>query len=547
MTYVKYNTLLVFLLVIVIVWLRNDKFWQRKLFENKWQVAGFLAILFIGILARTLFFNTYPPPDGRFSIEEVQAGRHSFPLVSLFADPAVKFLGGSMFNLRLPFVLLSYLSIIFFYIACRLYFKTYFAAIFATGLLATSSILATTSRIAIEWFTPITTFSLALAGIFYACTRRDWAAFAIAGFTTGLALLEYQGFKYVILLCLLWFLTYFFAPSESYCNSPRSAVSFSNFKRHLPKILFMLFFVFITFLPEVINDARVGPFGWFTESYHRHNDEINREQAEWTQEQVIHKKLHNINTMLNSIFLRVGDRSFFQGSMTDYFTGLLGILAFVYCILFFKHSQAKLLPLITIPTTLVAMGIFTWNPNVKYAVPLIPLYFLTIGIFIDDIGQVLRRNKIVIRALIILLASLMAFNLHQFFFVELHDNYRAVHEQFYTFEGVLAHQIALLQQKDNTAVINLMSDQQWFALPNDYSWLYDISRVKYISTEEQLSNTTGYVLAHDKYIDMVKKFSSPEKCKQWKTQFDRNEMILCELNPSLNSTYELSVKNVSGQ
>jgi len=489
-----------------------------------------------------LFLNTYPPPDGRFSIEEVQAGRgQTFPLVNLFAELGIKLLGASMFNARLPFVLLSCFSILFFYIACRLFLKTYFGAIFATGLFATSSILATTSRIAIEWFTPITTFSLGLAGIFYACTRRDWASFAIAGFTIGLVLLEYQGFKFVVLLCLVWFLSYFFTKDGAHCNSPRSTYRFSNLVSQLPKILFMLFFVFITFLPEF--NSRLD---WFTMSYNGHKHEIETRHANLTPKQIISDDLNKIHIMINSVFLSVGNMSFFERSMVDYFTGLLGVVAFVYCILFIRQSHAKLFPLI-IPATLVAAGFFSINPSVKYAVPLIPLYFLTIGIFIDDIGQILGRNKIAIRTLIILLVALMTFNLYHFFVVELNDNYRVVHEQFYDFNMKLVDQIVLFQQKNSTAVINVLSDQVWLGPSgSDYSWLYDTSRLKYLPLEEQLSNATGYVLSHDKYINIVKKFSSPENCKQWKTQFDRNEMILCELNQRLNSTHELSVKDVSG-
>jgi len=525
---IRYNLLLLLLLVMVIVWLRDGKFWPRKLFDNKWQIVWFLAILIVGILARTLFLHHYPPPDGQY-IEEVQSGAFlEFPLVNLFAETGIKLFGASMLSIRIPFVFLSSFSIIFFYIACRLFLKTYFGAIFSTGLFAASNFLATSSRIAIEWYTPITTFCLALAGIFYACTRRDWAAFAIAGFTMGLALLEYQGFKFVTLLCLIWFLSYFLTKGNTYCNSPRKAYRFSNLIKQIPKILFMLLFVFITFLPEFVPSDRSGPFAWFTESYYRHQQDIGARRVGATAEQIIQNNLHKIYAMVQAVFLNDLGNLNIHRSMVDYFTGLLGVVAFLYCILFFKQSHAKLLPLITIPTTLVSAGLFSWNPSVKYAVPLIPLYFLTIGIFVDDIKQILRNNKAIIRALTVLLLALMAFNLYTFFAVEM--NSEAVKDQFYNFGVIISDQIALLQ-RNSTSFIYVLSDMTFLShTGNDYSWLYDSSRMKHLSTEDQLSNVTGYVLAHDSYIDMVKKFSLPEKCKQWKTVFDRNELIICDVS-----------------
>ena len=123
------------LLLLLCLCLQGRGFWPRKLIATRGQLAAFLAVLIVGVLARTVHFDIYPPDDGQLW-EESQMGAAAydaargggldnfFPLSTLIAEVGFRLFGVSMRALRLPFVVLGAASVAVFFAAARLFFKT---------------------------------------------------------------------------------------------------------------------------------------------------------------------------------------------------------------------------------------------------------------------------------------------------------------------------------------------------------------------------------------------------------------------------------------
>jgi hypothetical protein len=160
---------------------------------------------------------------------------------------------------------------------------------------------------------------------------------------------------------------------------------------------------------------------------------------------------------------------------------------------------------------------------------LIPVYLIAIGVFIDDFFDSRQPfKKIFFYAMLAILAGLIALNLYNFFAIAVNNPH--VQDDFYDMELNVVNGIINAQKRDPEATVYLFSNYNLLQMANDYYWMYDYKKVKVINSTSQLENATGYLLAHDSYINASKAYAEAHDCEQWKTKFERNEMLLCRIN-----------------
>ncbi len=534
------NLGLLALLVAVCLWIQGRSFWPRPLIATRRQLAALLAVLIVGVLARTVHFDIYPPDDGQLW-EESQMGAAAadaayhggldsfFPLTTLTAEVGFRLLGVSMRALRLPFVVLGAASVAVFFVAARLFFNTYFAAFFTTALFASCAMLAGASRVALETMAPIFTTAVALAALFYACAKRSVAAYALAGFANGLLALEYFSYKVLPGFAGLLLLMDGFQPrTEPYCNTPPREYRLANLCAALPGLLAFGAFACAAAAPVVLAS-------WYHEltplldGYARHHHGLTIARAQLTFQQALWADATRMGQAASLVFWQGthGDLLPLSMGVVDVYTGVLGVVALVYCAVRARRCPAKLF-LVTAVILLVALsGWLTSSPARYRLVPLIPYYLLMIGVPVDDLCARVTRYRTALRSALLLgLIALCGFNLYQFFGVALnHPNVRA---NFHDLNMILTSEFAAIQRREPAATIYLLSDRDFLGMSSDYAFLYNPKRVRVVTSAAQLAQAHGYLFAHDRYIPAAQSLQGLSDCRQWDTGFGHT-VLACRL------------------
>ncbi len=521
-------------------WMRGRPVWPRPMLESRWQIAALLAVVLIGAWARSYRFDVYPPEDGQLWEEsQLGAGGYAssqgqgldnfFPLPTLTAETGFRLLGVSMHTLRIPFRVLGIASIVVFFLAARLFFKTYLAAWFATALFATSALLAAVGRIALETMSPIFTECVALAALFYACTKRDYAAFALAGFANGLLMTEYFSYKIVPVYAGLLLVTILFQAPAPYCNAGRRIVGARGWSRASPLLLVALGFGLAVILPVLLSDPG-QPLMPFVEGFARHKAALTDRAASESIQQVLTDLYGRVRLVATYLFIGGGGADLLPVTLgaIDYYTGVLGVVALAYCALFAWRSPAKLFLTVAIVLTVVLSGALVQNPMRYRLIPLVPIWFLAVGTLLDDLGDRFPRHHRVLAAMAVaLLVGVAGVNFRNLFVVALHD--RDVAVNFYDLNVLMAKEIASLQRGDPGATVYLLSRREHLAYINDYYFLYDHDHVRVVSSVDKLEQAHGYLLADNEFVEPAAAYPRAKDCRHWRTDNNRDRLVSCRL------------------
>jgi hypothetical protein len=506
------------------------------------QVFWFFVILVLGIFGRVYLFDTFPSPDAQLW-EEPQTGKIAYdayqgpgfdsltPVVTFIGEMGFHIFGFSLQRFRIIFLIFSILSIPLFFLAARLFLRNYYAAIFSTALYASSAYLLGAARIAGEWLFPVFTTCLALFSIFYAATKRSYASFALAGFTNGILMLEYYGYKIVSLFGLLFMLIYFFFDhSETSCNTASKNWGFKVLISNMPKLIVFALFFSAALLPVILANIS-NPLYPFAEGYLRHKTMMELKYSSMTLADKLAEHAHKVSDASQYLFMKAGGKDLLPPTMgaIEYFTGLLGVVALAYCAVSCRRTPAKMYLVLTIVITVILSGVLAHNPSRYRLISLIPVYLLAIGVFIDDFSDSKPRfKKIFLSVMFVILAGLIAINLYNFFVVAVHD--QNVQDDMYDKELNVVNAIIRVQKQYPETITYLFSNYNLLEMANDYYWMYDYTKVKVINSTVQLENATGYLLAHDSFINSSKSYARAHDCEQWKTRFERNEILLCKVD-----------------
>ena len=526
----------------------------RRLIEDRMQLGVFLGIVALGFGMRTWLFSEFPPRRGQL-LEEPQTGVLGyqaitsdgldvvFPLPNLLAEAGLRLFGFTLEGLRLPFVFWGVASVVFFFVASRLFFRTFFAASAAGALFAGCAFLAGSSRIAIETMSPITTTTIALAAVFYCCTRTSGLSFFVAGFGIGLLFLESVAFKLVAGL-LMVFLVAFFSQRRTpeACNVSEGSYAVGNLWRHKWQFVFLLLTVAAIYLPIVVSGAESVTTS-FLENIIRHRVGVEEEVTGRSWTAVLESQLPKAKATLPFVFGGSGDAGHdilpSSRGLIDEASGVVGVVALVFCLVTAKRNPARAFLVLTICAAVVLSGVMVVNPSRYRLVPIIPLYFLAIGVLVEAV--LLRwpdRRRLVVVSCTAGLLLAVAFNIHIFFGEAVDDP--GVQQYFYDFKLVVAQQIAELQRGSTDERTLLVSGYDFLAVPNDYSFLYDPERVQVIPSIDVLAEQGEGIraryhslVAHDDFIPRLDEIPNVAECRTEDlagTVYHEHHLVVCTLN-----------------
>lgn len=519
--------------------LRRGPFWPRPLIATRGELAGFLLLLAVGTAMRTVGFDTFPPDDGQHS-EEAQLGGGAygaihgghldsfFPLTTLTAESGFRLFGVSMRALRLPFLALGVLSVPLFFVAARLFFQSYAAALFASGLFATNAYLAGSSRIALESMSAITTLCLALAAVFYACVRRDPFCAAFAGFASGLVFLEYFSYKLVPVASAFLLLGRWLQDTNApYCNAVGSPYRWAHLWRMRGYLLIGALFA-IGALAAVLATDREN-WGPVMEGYLRHRMEFDRQALPLGE--ALAGAAERVVRSAGYVFQNGEGEDVFPTSMglLDPVTGWLGVAALAWCAARGRRCPAKRFLLLAVVLYVVLGGVLVPLPKRYRLIPVIPFFCLAAAVILDDLLAFLPRwRRAIVAASATLLVALGVLNAHRFFVVALHDPNAMT--KFTDMDLVIGQGLGELQKSDPGATVYLLSDRSFFSNVNDYYFLYNHERVKVVATPEELAGLRGSVLAHEPFVDAAEKIPGVHDCRQWRPRPWPKTLIACRFS-----------------
>jgi hypothetical protein len=498
----------------------------RAIIATRGELAGFLLLFLVGAAMRTIGMDKFPPHDGQL-LEELQTGGAGwdaivngsldsfFPLSMLTAEIGFHFLPGSMTTLRLPFVVFGILSVPLFFVAARLFFRSYAAAFLASGLFATNAFLAGSSRIALESMSPVITECFTLAALFYACVKRAPFAAALAGFATSLSFTEYFSYKLLpVPAAFLLLARWLQGGDAAYCNAVGPAYRWSNLWRAWREMLFAAVFSLAAMATVLASDWH--GFSPIFEGYLRHRPGFDQVQLPLVQNLIAAAK--RVRDAAKYTFVSGGGIDVLPASMglTDRLTGCLCVAALAWCALSGRRRPAKLFLVLATILYLVLGGVLVLDPQRYRFIPLIPFACLAVGVIVDDaLARFPKRSQVIAAASAALLMVLAALNVHRFFAVAIHDN--AVLRAFNYVDATLALGLAAAQKSDPGATIYLFSNRVGLGVPNPTFFLYDYTRVKVVGTVDELAGAHGPLLTHDSFIETVKTIPALEDCQRWES------------------------------
>lgn len=533
--------------------LSSEPLLPRRLIEDRTQLMALAAVVLVGFGMRTWGFSEFPPRQGQL-LEEPQTGHSAlqsirfddldvvFPLPNLLAEAGLRLLGPSLEALRVPFLIWGVLSVVVFFVACRFFFETFSAAFIASGLFAGCAFLAGSSRVAMETMSPVTTTAIALAAAFYCCTRANGFSFYVAGIGIGLLFLEFVGFKLVAGM-LLVFLCGFFSQRRTpeACNVSVGGFAFRHLWRRKWQFLLLVLTIVAIYLPIIVSGPEEITES-FLENIIRHRVDVTQEAAGRTWTSVVQNQLPKAKATLPFVFGGSGgaDHDLLPSSrgLIDEASGVVGVLALVFCLFTSNRNPARLFLVLTICAAVVLSGVMVVNPSRYRLVPIIPLYFLAIGVLVEGLlNRWPERRGLVVKCCTAGLCLTVAFNIFLFFGEAIDDP--DVQRYFYDFNIVVAQQIAALQRESPEVRTLLISDLDFLGGPNDYAFMYDPGQVDVIPSIKDLASQDGddppryqFLLTHDDHIPVLGDFPLFAECRSESftgTIYQGHRLVVCVL------------------
>lgn len=505
-------------------------------------LALLLAVFAAGVLARTLYLTSFPPLDGQLW-EECQTGTVAegsiltggldlfFPLTNLIAEAGFRFYGQTMIGLRLPFVLLSVLSIVLFHAAARQLLRTRGAALVATALFATSAYLGAAGRVALESMAPIATLCTALLATFYACRTRSLTAFALTGLSGGLLLLEYTSYKlYAPLLFATAGLAALAAPPDrpGLYPEPPWSVTLWFYRWHFAVLLFACAAVIVpVFAQNPVESLQI-----LGEGVTRNRTAIEQGGLAASWQVWAHAAQGRLIAAFRQIFLGAGSPDLLPptSGLVDPVTGVLGLFGLAYCAGTARRDARRLFLTVTVLLTVVLAGLLVDIVQRYRLTPLVPLYFLAIAVPLDDLFAA-RPEAVGARLWsAVAVAAIGAYNLYFLFHVAMRDP--TVLAEFGDHELALAREIAAVQRQHPGEPVYVATASGVMHQANDYSWLYDLAGVHSARSRDELLQATGSVIADGDFIAEVRALPRARDCVETRKRLGNRPLhwIRCRLD-----------------
>ena len=448
----------------------------------KWEVVAFVAIVLLGLFLRFYRYD-FPPYDGICAIEEPQSGQGAlairlgdrpweFLLDRWIALISMDLLGDTLTAIRIPFTILSWLTIIPLYLLLRELVSRP-AALVATLFFAFCRWHLVYARSAHNIFGP--TLPLILVALWLsvrAYRRGGLAAYPLIGLICAYSLYTYAGYRgttaFIGLFFVISLLQHFWNYRKAVVPSQRNAVRLSL--RNQAFGIVLAGFGFGLLVVPLYFQLQANP-AFFLESVERatNNPQYYHEDSARMLEQRV-DRLRDTAMMFNHL----GDGSAVFNMpgqpQLDPVSGTLLVLGLAYCILWAgTRMQGYFAAYFLI---LLAFGtIFVHNFDIRRLQGIIPLIFILAAFFLDGAGHFVRRRLgrvawLPLTAVAVLFGGIAFAANYNLYFRDMMSN-STVRQAFHT-----NYTIAIRYYHDmpEGSYLQLISDMGNFFEPSDYAW-----------------------------------------------------------------------------
>lgn len=451
---------------------------------ERWELALFAVVLLIGLFARFYRYDYYPP-DGVCAVEEPQSGQWTHLIIHnrarpwefvgdrWLAVPFFRYFGENLTTLRIPYTIVSWLTLIPFYLLVRMLVSRP-AALFAAALFALSSWHLMYARLAHAIFP--TTFIAVL--VMYLCVlvhrRATLGPYPWIGFLCAYTLYTYAGYRATPVFAVLFIGISFLIHVRNWWRA-RTPEQIGDTRRMLRVQIVGMLLATATFIgPIVALQPRLEGENrnHFFEAANR--SIINSEYYS-SDPEVFLPRLQARVIMTARLFNHLGDGSEtfnLPGEpMLDPITGTLFAVALAYCLLWGLYRWQGYFAFVFL-ALLIGGAVVVGNFDPRRLQGIIPLIFVLIAFTADRFAQVTRARlgrSAPIGLLLVTTAVIGAaywFNWNLFFVRTINDpRVRQAFQNRYTVA------VRYLKTLPDDAYMVFVSDVPYFFRPSDLAFM----------------------------------------------------------------------------
>jgi hypothetical protein len=477
----------------------------------RWELCLFLGIVALGFFLRFYRYD-YFPPAGVPAVEEPQSGLVAYGIIHegsrpwefvfdrWLPVPSFLLLGENITALRLPFTLVSALTLIPLYLLMRQLVSRP-AALFALALFATSRWHLMYARFAHALF-PVTLFFVI---VFYLCLRvhrqGGLALYPWLGFLTGFMLYAYAGYRPAILFVAIFFAISLFGRLRTWRNAIGPDARSAARRVLAVQATGLAMAAIASAAPAVplVFILRNDP-GYYVEAARRATN--NKEYYTSDPQAFVRQRVNRLREAA-MMFHHYGDESAtfnYPGApMLDPITGVLFTIGLAYCLVWAGNRFQGFFAF-TFLTFFVFGTVFVQNLDIHRLQMIVPLIIVLIAFVADRVIQVgsdgfgIRARPVLIG--VGLVAGLLAFrdNYNVYFRGMMNDpRVRAA------FQNSQTVALKYLHSLPKNAYLLFVTDTLNFFMPSDYIWWRgnDIPGAVTSDLIALLSGTPGAWAGHD--------------------------------------------------
>jgi hypothetical protein len=463
-----------------------DRRWRRPVQGSPVtlvEVAAVVAVMAFACFLRFYRLDYFPPVDGFVAIEEPQSGMGAWDILAngvrpweFLLDrwmpvPFFKLLGPTITALRLPFVIVSCLTVLATYLLARQLVSPG-AALFGTLLLAMARWHLNYARLGHAVF-PTT---LLVVVIWALCVRQykrgGLALYPWIGFWTAYTLYAYAGYRATGLVVGAFLLTRLVVAARAWWRTAEVAQRLRARQQVVVQAIGLVIAAAALAGPCVVlvDRLRHNPM-YFVEAYNRSYQNKQYYTDDW--ESWIRVRIQRqIDTL--KMFNHLGDTEQAYNlpgePMLDPVTGVLFAIAAFYCLFYWRYRLQGYFVL-TFLFLLFAGAMLTQTLVICRLQGVVPPLFVLIAFAADRFGQVCTaRFGSRIRPLLVVAAMVvagLAFRLNYEAYFDRTMNspvVRAVYRNFYTSGAMYYHSVP------NNGYFLFVTDMHNFFEPSDYIW-----------------------------------------------------------------------------
>ncbi len=465
------------------VWDVNHGSRSGRLPMVRWERWLLLAIIGLGFFLRFYRYDYFPPPDGVCAVEEPQAGMFAHEILhdgerpwEFVGDrwlpvPFFALFGESLTTLRVPFTIVSGLTIIALYFLLR-QLVARGVALSCTALFAMCSWHLIYARLAHNVFATTLIVVLILSRCLRVHRRGGLAAYPWIGFLTAYTLYTYAGYRGTTLFVVVFFLI----SLAMHVRDWQTAIILRRriqARRVLWTQITGLVFAVIAYaalLPPLAAQLRSNPAQYFEAA---NRSLLNRTYYTSNMHAFVQQRIRRLRETA-SIFNHYGDPSLsfnLPGApMLEPVTGVLFVIGLMYCLVWGRHRFQGFFVFMFL--LLLLMGTtFVQNLDVRRLQGIIPLIFVLIAFSVDRFRQLVQARAerwarpLLVTAALAIAGLALRNNFDLYFGRMMSDPHvRAGFQNHYTMT------IRYLHTLPRNAYMLLIGYTYNLFMPNDYAW-----------------------------------------------------------------------------